>query len=170
MIEELEKAKARRDYLKMVISKAQDELKKEYGEGYITRKRVKNYRYPIFRSLERGKDYNLERNFPELAQLVNEYFEIHKRIKELEAQRKKLNRFIDMAYTICVPPEVRNPKKAYKARQELKQIAIFAEAEDSLQEQCDEGDEEACEQLKYLEECGRKGFRVEGKRIICSEE
>jgi hypothetical protein len=169
-IDELEKAKARRDYLKGLISKAQEELAKEYGTGYITRKRVKNTRFPIFRSLERGKDYNLERNFPELAKAVNEYFETRKRIKELEAKRKKLNEFIDMAYNTCVPYGLRDPKRAYKARQEVKAIAYVSEVEDSLEEDCEEGDEEACKTLEYLHECMRKGFRVEGKKIICKND
>jgi hypothetical protein len=169
-VEELEKAKIRYEYLKGLIAKAQDELKKEYGEGYITRKRVKNNRFPIFRSLEKGKDYNLERNFPELAKTVNEYFEVRKQIKELEAKRKKLNEFINMAYNTCVPYELRDPKRAYKARQELKAIAYVSEVEDSLEEDCEEGDEEACKTLEYLHECMRKGFRVEGKKIICKND
>ncbi len=111
-VDELEKSKTRRDYLKGLIDKAKSELAKEYGEGYITRKRVKNYRFPIFRSLERGKDYNLERNYPKMAQIVNEYFEVRKRIKELNAVRKKLNMLIDRAYVACVPWEVRDPKRA----------------------------------------------------------
>jgi hypothetical protein len=167
-VDELEKAKIRRDYLHGLIDKAQEELKKEYGEGYITRKKVRNYRFPVFRSLEKGKDYNLERNFPNLAQTVNEYFEIRKRIKELEAKLKKLNEFVNSAYMICVPAEVRDPRKAYKARQEVKAIAHVSEVEDSLEEDCEEGDEEACENLKHLQECMKKGFRVEGKKIICS--
>ena len=169
-IDELEKAKIRREYLKSLVKKAQEELKKEYGEGYITRKRVKNNRFPIFRSLERGKDYNLERNFPELAQTVNEYFEARKRIKELEAKLKKLNEFVNSAYMICVPAEVRDPKRAYKARQGVKAIAYVSEVEDSLEEDCEEGDEEACKTLEYLHECMKKGFRVEGKEIICKND
>jgi len=169
-VDELEKAKIRYEYLKSVIKEAQEELKKEYGEGYITRKKVRNYRFPIFRSLEKGKDYNLERNFPELAKAVNEYFEVRKQIKELEAKLKKINHFIDMAYVTCVPPEVRDPKKAYKVRQEIKAIAYVSEVEDSLEEDCEEGDEEACENLKQLHECMRKGFRVEGKKIICKND
>jgi hypothetical protein len=161
-------SECRSDYLKALIDKAQEELKKEYGEGYITRKKVRNYRFPVFRSLEKGKDYNLERNFPNLAQTVNEYFEIRKRIKELEAKLKKLNEFVNSAYMICVPPEVRDPKRAYKERQFVKDIAFVSEAEDSLEEDCEEGDEEACENLEYLRECMKKGFRVEGKKIICS--
>jgi len=166
-IDELEKAKARRDYLKELIAKAQDELMKEYGTGYITRKKVRNYRFPIFRSFEKGKDYNLERNFPKLAEVVNEYFEIRKRIKELEAKTKKINHFINMAYSICVPPEIRDPRKAYKVRKAEKAIAYVSEVEDNLQDECEEGDEKACEDLKYLQECMKKGFRVEGKNIIC---
>jgi len=167
-VDELTKAKLRRDYLHDLIKEAQKELKKEYGEGCITRKRVKNYRFPIFRSFEKGKDYNLERNFPELAKAVNEYFEIRKQIKELEAKLKKINEFIDMAYVTCVPYEVRDPRKAYKERQMIKAIAYITEAEDSLEEDCEEGNEEACKNLEYLHECMRKGFRVEGKKIICS--
>jgi len=167
VMDELEKAKLRRDYLHDLIQKAQDELKKEYGEGYITRKRVRNYRFPIFRSFEKGKDYNLERNFPELAKAVNEYFEIRKQIKELEAMRKKLNMFIDKAYVICVPPEVRDPRKAYKERQMIKAIAYVSEAEESLEEDCEEGDDEACKNLEHLHECMKKGFKVKGKKIIC---
>ena len=167
VMDELENAKIRRDYLKALIGKAQEELKKEYGEGYITRKRVKNYRFPIFRSLEKGKDYNLERNYPKLAEVVNEYFELRKQIKELEAKLKKINHFVDMAYVTCVPYEVRDPKRAYKARQEIKAIAYVSEAEDSLEEECEEGNKEACENLKHLHECMEKGFRVEGKKIIC---
>ena len=167
-VDELEKAKIRRDYLQNLVQKAQEELKKEYGEGYITRKRVKDYRFPIFRSLEKGKDYNLERNFPNLAQTVNEYFEIRKRIKELEAKLKKLNEFVNSAYMICVPYELRDPRKAYKERQAVKAIAYVSEVEDSLEEDCEEGNEEACKNLEYLRECMKKGFRVEGKKIICS--
>jgi hypothetical protein len=165
--EELEKAKIRYEYLKSVIKKAQEELKKEYGQGYITRKRSRKYRFPIFRSLERGKDYNLERNFPELAQTVNEYFETRKHIKELGAKLKKLNEFINDAYMICVPAEVRDPKKAYKARKAIKDLAFISEVEDNLEEDCEEGNEEACKNLEYLRECMRKGFRIEGKKIIC---
>ena len=167
-VDELEKAKIRRDYLQNLVQKAQEELKKEYGEGYITRKRVKDYRFPIFRSLEKGKDYNLERNFPNLAQTVNEYFEIRKRIKELEAKLKKLNEFVNSAYMICVPYELRDPRKAYKERQAVKAIAYVSEVEDSLEEDCEEVNEEACKNLEYLRECMKKGFRVEGKKIICS--
>jgi hypothetical protein len=166
-VDELEKAKIRRDYLHGLIDKAQEELKKEYGEGYITRKKVRNYRFPVFRSLEKGKDYNLERNFPNLAQTVNEYFEIRKRINELEAKLKKLNEFVNSAYMICVPYELRDPKRAYKERQFVKDIAFVSEAEDSLEEDCEEGDEEACKNLEYLHECMKKGFRVEEKKIIC---
>jgi len=165
VIDELEKAKTRRGYLRNMIQKAQDELKKEYGEGYITRKKVRDYRFPIFRSFEKGKDYNLERNFPELAEGVNEYFAVRKRIKELEATRKKLGTFINRAYVACVPWEVRDPKRAYKERQIMKAIFQLSEFEDSLQEQCEDGDNEACKQLEQLQECGE--YRIEGKRIIC---
>ncbi len=54
-VDELDKAKIRRDYLKGLINKAQEELAKEYGVGYIKMKKVRNYRFPVFRSLERGK-------------------------------------------------------------------------------------------------------------------
>ncbi len=102
------------------------------------------------------------------AKAVNEYFEIRKQIKELEAKLKKINEFIDMAYVTCVPYEVRDPKRAYKERQTIKAIAYVSEAEDSLEEDCEEGNEEACKNLEYLHECMKKGFRVEGKKIICS--
>ena len=166
-IDELERAKARREQLKELITKAQEELAKEYGTGYITRKRVKNNRFPIFRSLTKGKDYNLERNFPKLAEVVNEYFDVRKRIKELEAKTKKINHFVNMAYAICVPPEIRDSRKMYKERQAIKAIAYASEVEDSLEEDCEEGDNKACEQLKQLQECEERGFRVEGKKIIC---
>ena len=167
VVKELEIVEARRDYLKMLIKKAQEELKKEYGEGYITKKKVKNYRYPVFRSLERGKDYNLERNYPELAQRVTEYYELMKRVKELNAMRKKLNDFIDKAYVMCVPPDVRNPKKAYKVR--LKNVSLLAEIEEGLREQCDEGDEESCKNLKEFEECGEFYVDAKKKVVRCAE-
>ena len=150
-----------------IRDRAQDEIAKEYGVGYITRKRVKKNRFPIYRSLERGKDYNLERNLPKLAEVVNEHFDLSKRIKELEAKKKKLNEFVNDAYMICVPYEVRDSNRAYKERKAVKAIAYASEVEDELEDRCEDGDNEACENLKYLQECMKKGFRVEGKRIIC---
>ena len=164
VLDEIELRKLQLARLKAEVKRIQEELKKEYGEGYIKRKKVRNYRYPVFRSLEKGKDYNLERNFPEYAKTVMEYYAVKDRLKELNAVRKKLDRFIDTAYVMCVPPEDRNPKKAYKARQWLKDIAFLAEVEDGLREQCEEGDEEACKNLKEFEECGE--FYVDSRKKI----
>nr|WP_176579797.1 hypothetical protein [Saccharolobus solfataricus] len=160
VLDEIHENEKKMTVLKATIKRISEELKKEYGEGYITRKRVRRYRYPIFRSIERKKDYNLERNFPEYANVVNEFFATREKLKQLHAVRKRLDEFINTAYIACVPPDVRDPKKAYKRKRQLEDIAFLSDVLD----QCDESD---CKELK---ECNE--FFVDARKgiIRCEEE